>query len=204
MRFLSRTPHDGARLPLVPPTPVCAAGRARRGQTTHTTLPSGDEVFEFPSGQVERHLAGGAGGKEITFPDGTVKAIQPDGVHVSTFPDGVVLKEYPEVTRSTPREEPVGNPLGSARGRAPVPRRGTRAAPRDRCLSPFPAPSVKNRATEKSYRLMEKLPARPQMGPSYINDEGWLRRCVSRSILSLHAPPLCCEFLLNLSFSHSA
>jgi centromere protein J len=40
-------------------------------KTTHSTFPNGDEVFEFPSGQVETHRANGA--KEIKFPDGTRK-----------------------------------------------------------------------------------------------------------------------------------
>jgi centromere protein J len=40
-------------------------------KTTHSTYSNGDEVFEFPSGQVETHRASGA--KEIKFPDGTRK-----------------------------------------------------------------------------------------------------------------------------------
>lgn len=37
-------------------------------KTTHTTFPNGDELFEFPSGQTERHNLDGT--KEIHFSDG--------------------------------------------------------------------------------------------------------------------------------------
>ncbi|CAM9120358.1 unnamed protein product [Scytosiphon promiscuus] len=82
-------------------------------RTTHTMHPSGLEVFEFPSGQVERHHK--TGEKEIHFPDGTRKYILPSGREMSEFPDGVTVVEYPEGHRdvtspngTTHRERPDG------------------------------------------------------------------------------------------------
>lgn len=66
-------------------------------RTTHTTYKDGTEVFEFPNGQVERHMPGKS--KNIEFPDGTVKVVGPDGVQRSTFPDGTELVEYPDGRR---------------------------------------------------------------------------------------------------------
>jgi len=60
--------------------------------TLHTTYASGVEVFKFPNGQTERHLANGC--KEIHFSDGTVKMVLPSGEQRSTFPDGSTLVEH--------------------------------------------------------------------------------------------------------------
>ncbi|XP_048841605.1 uncharacterized protein si:ch211-140l13.3 isoform X2 [Brienomyrus brachyistius] len=57
--------------------------------TTHTTYPSGLEVLQFPSKQIEKHHPSGV--REIIFPDQTVKHIFPDGREKSVFPDGTVV-----------------------------------------------------------------------------------------------------------------
>nr|XP_023652987.1 centromere protein J-like [Paramormyrops kingsleyae] len=58
-------------------------------QTTHTTYPSGLEVLQFPSKQIEKHHPDGT--REIIFPDQAVKHIYPDGREKSVFPDGTVV-----------------------------------------------------------------------------------------------------------------
>eukprot|EP00392_Amoebophrya_sp_AT5.2_P015292 g15493.t1 len=55
---------------------------------TQTTFPTGMEIFQFASGQVERHFSNGE--KEIKFANGTLKKITADGKEEIKFPDGVV------------------------------------------------------------------------------------------------------------------
>jgi hypothetical protein len=59
--------------------------------TTHTTLPDGTNVYEFPNQQVEEHLPDGT--KHIHFPDSTKKVVYTDGTTESVFPDGVRVRE---------------------------------------------------------------------------------------------------------------
>jgi centromere protein J len=62
--------------------------------TVHVTHSSGEQVFRFPSGQVERHAADGT--KHIDYPDGTQKTVMPSGEQRSTFPDGTTMVELPD------------------------------------------------------------------------------------------------------------
>ncbi|KAI9144064.1 T-complex protein 10 C-terminus-domain-containing protein [Paraphysoderma sedebokerense] len=57
-------------------------------RTTHTTYPSGLEIFEFSNGQVEKRHPNGT--NEIYFPDKTVKIVYKNGMEKSIFPDGTV------------------------------------------------------------------------------------------------------------------
>lgn len=57
---------------------------------TQTTLPCGDEVYEFADGQHERHRPDGT--KEIRFPNGTTKSIFADGSEEVCFADGTVRR----------------------------------------------------------------------------------------------------------------
>lgn len=57
---------------------------------TQTTLPCGDEVYEFADGQHERHRQDGS--KEIRFPNGTTKNIFADGSEEVCFADGTVRR----------------------------------------------------------------------------------------------------------------
>ncbi|CAD7947388.1 unnamed protein product [Amoebophrya sp. A25] len=59
---------------------------------TQTTFSTGIEVFQFASGQIERHFP--TGEKEIRFANGTTKKIFEDGHEEIRFPDGV-LKHVP-------------------------------------------------------------------------------------------------------------
>ena len=59
--------------------------------TTHTTLPDGTNVYEFPNKQIEEHLPDGT--KHIHFPDSTKKVVYTDGTTESMFPDGVCVRE---------------------------------------------------------------------------------------------------------------
>ena len=58
-------------------------------QTTHTTYADGLQIFNFASGQVEKHYIDGT--KEIQFPDQTIKYLFPDGTAESVFLDGTVV-----------------------------------------------------------------------------------------------------------------
>jgi centromere protein J len=58
--------------------------------TQQTTLPDGQQIFKFASGQTEHHFPDNT--REIKFPDGTVKCIFPDGEEESIFPDGSIQK----------------------------------------------------------------------------------------------------------------
>lgn len=60
-------------------------------KTSHTSHPDGLEVFEFATGQTERHYPNGR--KEVYFPDGTEQTFLPNGDTVNSFPDGVNVME---------------------------------------------------------------------------------------------------------------
>lgn len=60
-------------------------------KTSHTTHPDGLEIFEYASGQVERHYLNGR--KEVQFPDGTQQVFLPSGDRLNSFPDGVNMME---------------------------------------------------------------------------------------------------------------
>ena len=64
-------------------------------KTSHTTHPDGSEVYEFPTGQIEKHYSDGK--KEIIFPDGSRKMMGLVSNSVSssktTFHDGVQIAE---------------------------------------------------------------------------------------------------------------
>ena len=62
-----------------------------QAKTTHTTLPDGTNIYEFPNKQIEEHFPDGS--KHIYFPDSTKKVVLPDGTTESTFPDGVCIRE---------------------------------------------------------------------------------------------------------------
>ncbi|TNN53489.1 Centromere protein J [Liparis tanakae] len=62
-------------------------------QTTHTTHPSGVEVFHFPNKQIEKRHPGGK--REILFPDQTIKYLEPDGSERTIFPDGASVHLSP-------------------------------------------------------------------------------------------------------------
>lgn len=63
-----------------------------KSQTSHTTHADGLEVFEFSSGQVERHFPNGE--KEVVFPDGTKQYFYSNGTSEVSYPDGInVLDE---------------------------------------------------------------------------------------------------------------
>ncbi|XP_068433526.1 uncharacterized protein si:ch211-140l13.3 isoform X2 [Clinocottus analis] len=62
-------------------------------QTTHTTHPSGLEVFHFPNKQIEKRHPGGK--REILFPDQTIKYLEPDGSERTIFPDGTFVHLSP-------------------------------------------------------------------------------------------------------------
>lgn len=67
-------------------------------QTSHTKHPDGTEVFEFASGQSEKHLPDGS--KEVQFPDGTRKVFFANGGSETLYKDGVnVLEEKAGHTR---------------------------------------------------------------------------------------------------------
>lgn len=61
-------------------------------KTSHTTHPDGTQLFEFASGQKEKHLPNGE--KEVCYPDGTIQLFLPESGGTETlFPDGVRLFE---------------------------------------------------------------------------------------------------------------
>ncbi|KAM6906727.1 centrosomal P4.1-associated protein [Lycodopsis pacificus] len=62
-------------------------------QTTHTSHPSGLEVFHFPNKQIEKRHPGGK--REILFPDQTIKYLEPDGSEKTIFPDGTIVHLSP-------------------------------------------------------------------------------------------------------------
>ncbi|XP_068564616.1 uncharacterized protein si:ch211-140l13.3 isoform X2 [Cebidichthys violaceus] len=62
-------------------------------QTTHTSHPSGLEVFHFPNKQIEKRHPGGK--REILFPDQTIKYLEPDGSERTIFPDGTIVHLSP-------------------------------------------------------------------------------------------------------------
>ena len=53
-------------------------------QTTHISQPDGTQLYQFPNGQLERHLTNGY--KEIRFADGASKVILPSGEVESVQP----------------------------------------------------------------------------------------------------------------------
>ena len=59
-------------------------------RTVQTNYPSGLKVFNFASGQIEKHIPDGS--KQITYPDGTVKTIGNDNYEEIVFPDGVTQR----------------------------------------------------------------------------------------------------------------
>ena len=59
-------------------------------QTTHTTYADGLQIFQFVSGQVEKHYVNGT--KEIQFSDQTIKYLFPDGSAESVFLDGTIVR----------------------------------------------------------------------------------------------------------------
>ncbi|CAD7936568.1 unnamed protein product [Amoebophrya sp. A120] len=61
---------------------------------TQTTFSTGIEVFQFASGQIERHFP--TGEKEIKFANGTTKKIYADLREEIRFPDGVVKHVAPK------------------------------------------------------------------------------------------------------------
>ncbi|KAM8831293.1 uncharacterized protein AB9W97_002967 isoform 2-T2 [Spinachia spinachia] len=62
-------------------------------ETTHTTHPSGLEVFQFPNKQIEKRYPGGK--REILFPDQTIKYLEPGGGERTIFPDGTIVHLSP-------------------------------------------------------------------------------------------------------------
>ena len=60
-------------------------------KTSHTTHPDGSEVYEFPTGQIEKHHLDGR--KEILFPDGSRKMMASKSSSETTFHDGVQIVE---------------------------------------------------------------------------------------------------------------
>lgn len=70
----------------------------KQWQTSHTKHPDGTEVFEFASGQSEKHLPDGS--KEVQFPDGSRKVFFANGGSETLYRDGVnVLEEKAGHTR---------------------------------------------------------------------------------------------------------
>jgi uncharacterized coiled-coil DUF342 family protein len=67
-------------------------------RTVHVTHNDGEQVFRFPSGQLERHFSDGT--KDISYPDGTRKVVMPSGEQRSTFPDGTTMIEHPDGTHT--------------------------------------------------------------------------------------------------------
>ncbi|XP_065159120.1 centromere protein J [Atheta coriaria] len=58
-------------------------------QIWQTTFATGDETFEFPDGQVEKHLSDGS--STVHFPNGIVKHMSADGSEQINYPDGSVV-----------------------------------------------------------------------------------------------------------------
>ncbi|XP_017786938.1 PREDICTED: RING finger protein PFF0165c [Nicrophorus vespilloides] len=54
-----------------------------------TTLVNGNEIFEYSSGQIEKHFSDGS--SEISFPDGSIKHTKSDGTENVVYPDGSVV-----------------------------------------------------------------------------------------------------------------
>lgn len=59
--------------------------------TSHTTHADGLEVFEFASGQIERHFPNGE--REVIFPDGTKQFFHLNGKSDIIYPDGIKVSE---------------------------------------------------------------------------------------------------------------
>ncbi|KAL0232464.1 hypothetical protein PCE1_002805 [Barthelona sp. PCE] len=66
-------------------------------QTIHVTFQTGIQLYKFKNQQIEKHYPDA--GKQIFFPDGTIKTISEQGVETSLFVDGTLQSVYDDGRR---------------------------------------------------------------------------------------------------------